>query len=676
MAQENTEELKTGLKETSEQLFALLNKQDLSIEDKQQADAIIAANPQILGWKDFTAKISLPDLMSEYEKNKNVTNLLEQSGQSLQATRQVLDNLQQMKKEGMLAATDNPAAEVIDAGFAPNGETLATQTFKNINFLDTLKRDSNISEQERENIANHTGKDYKVFLHQMYEGENSYGANPGRQNLQGQKAKDILKNMIADRQTIQVENMPRGNEQKTLTVEGKKEETMPQKTLSIEDLKNRAYQGTLTVEQAEELRKLNDDKKVADMKSQPGDAKKNKRESSNEKFKDEDVIKYMYEDWFLGGASWLFNKAEAYILDTVDSACDKAVERAQKRRRKKEELKDEKLKSAHTRADSFQQMTGNMMNGLGAECQTKTQSYGSLMQELRDNLGNPNPNWQHFSPEDPFIKKLEANPSQAQKFIKTTSQELENRTKMIETTGKLAMLIASTQMTDDFMKNISNWKIKGKPMSDEQLQKAFFEKYQDKQRNILRALSVIAEDNRLISEAVHNTLPDPKPDLQTFTQDRLTKRQNDFLKQLSDQAKEAVAIQQKELDENHFESKVSSQVARTLGKINKNINSKIQDGSLYNKEIFKEEHSKERIEAKTGLYEEAMKENSPQSMQKIFEYTKELNGYQLETLESRRMNTAARKATVEKYKTQIANRNRTPLANMFGNIGKSQSGRG
>lgn len=674
MAQENTEELKTELKETSERLFALLNKQNLSAEDKQQADAIIAANPQILSWKDFTAKISLPDLMSEYEKNKNVANLLEQSGQSLQAARQVLDNLQQMKKEGMLAATDNPAADVIDKGFAPNGETLATQAFKNINFLDTLKRDSSISEQERENIANHTGKDYKVFLHQMYEGENSYGANPDRQNLQGQKAKDILKNIMADRQPV--ENVKKNSEQNTLTVEGKKENTMPQNTLSIENLRDRAYQGTLTVEQAEELRKHDDDKKVADMKSQPGDAKKNKREPSNDKFKDEDVIRYMYEDWFLGGASWLFNKAEAYILDTIDSACDLSAARAQKYRRKKEEQKEEKLKTTHTRADNFLEMTGNMMNGLGAECQAKIESYNSLMQELRDNLGNPNPNWQHFSPEDPFIKKLEANPSQAQKFIKTTSQELENRTKMIETTGKLAMLIASTQMTDEFMKHPSKWNIKGKPMTDEQLRTAFIEKYQETQRNILKALSVMAEDNRLTSEAVHNTLPDPKPDLQTFTQERLTEQQNEFLKKLSEQAKTAVAAQRKELDENHFDSDVSSQVAKTLGKINKEINSKIQDGNLYNKEMFKDEHSKERIGAKAGLYEEAMKENSPQSMQKIFEYTKELNGYQLETMESRRINAATRKATVDKYKNEIAKRNQNPLTSMFGNFGKGQSGRG
>ena len=586
-----------------------------------------------------------------------------------------MDNLQQIKKEGLLAAVDNPTADVIDKGWAPNGETLATQTFKNINFLDALKRDSNISEQEKEGIANHTGKDYKFFLHQMYEGENSYGANPNERNLQGQKAKDILKNIMADRQTMQVENMQTAGEQNTLTVERKKEETMPQKTLSVEDLKSRAYQGTLTVEQADQLRKLNDDKKVADMKSQPGDTKKNKREPSNDKFKDEDVIKYMYEDWFLGGASWLFNKAEAYILDTIDSACDIAAERAQKRSRKREELKDKKIKETYTRADKFLEMTGNMMNGLGAECQAKIQSYSSLMQELRDNLGKPNPNWQHFSPEDPFVKRLEANPSQAQKFIKTASQELENRTKMIETTGKLAMLIASVQMTDEFMKNSSRWDVKGKPMTDEELQKAFVEKYQNNQRNILKALSVMAEDNRLMSEAIHNTLPDPKPDLQTFTQDRLTKQQNEFLKQLSEQAKTAATAQQKELDENHFDSDVSSQIAKTLGKINKEINSKIQDGNLYNKEIFKDEHSKERIGAKAGLYEEAMKENSPQSLQKIFEYTKELNGYQLETLDRRRTNAASRQAAVEKFKTQIINRDQNPLKNILGKFGMSQSDR-
>ena len=102
------------------------------------------------------------------------------------------------------------------------------------------------------------------------------------------------------------------------------------------------------------------------------------------------------------------------------------------------------------------------------------------------------------------------------------------------------------------------------------------------------------------------------------------------------------------------------------------IKDKIKDGSLYNKDMFKEEHSKERIVAKAGLYEEAMKENSPQSMQKIFEYTKELNTYQLETIKNRRINASARKAEVEKFKNRIEKRNRDIFTNTFGRGGSSE----
>lgn len=654
MTEESTAEFRNKLKDDSEKLFVLLNKEKLSEEDKQQAEAIIAENPQILSWKDFTAKVALPDLMSEYNEKTNVAELINRSEQSLQNTKRVLDNLQQMKKEGFLTAVDKPAAEVIDTGLAPNGETIATQTFKNINFLDTLKGSSNVSEPEKESIANHLSKNYKVFLDQMYKGENNYGADPNQQNLQGQKAKGILKNIMTDK----------NNERNSLMVEGKKEQDMPQKTLTIEDLKNKAYQGTLTVEQADQLRKLNDDKKIADMKSLPGDEKRHKREPRQDKFRDEDVIKYMYEDWFLGGASWLFNKAEAYILDTIDWACDKSVERARNRRQKINEMKNEKAKIRINRANDFIQTAGDMMNGLGAECTAKAQTYKDILQDIQKNIGNPHPQWEYFSADDPFIKKLETDPMQARQFVQTTSQELENRTKLIEMTGKLAMLMTSTQMTDEFMKNPNEWNKNDQPASDDQLKEMFTQRYQDTQKNILTALSVMAEDNRLMSEAVYNTLANPQTDLDTFTQERLTQQQNNFLKQLSEQAKRAAELQQKELEAGHLDHHVSSEVAATINKVNKQINNTIQNGNIYNEKMFEDEHSKERINAKAGLYEEAMKENSPQSLQNLFNYTRKLNQYQQETLNSRRTKADERKEKVKQYKIKITNRDQSLISRL------------
>lgn len=668
MAEKNIRAMQTKMQKSSERLFDLLQKKDLSPEDQQQAADIIEKNPQILSWKDFTAKIALPDLMSKYEMEKNLFTLVESSATSLQTTKQVLDNLQQLKENGLLPSVEKPTAEVIDKGFALNGETLATQTLKNINFLDAVKQDSALKPEQAKPLFAHVA-DYRTFLSKMYKGDNSYGADPKQANLQGQKAKDILNAIITDRRSLQVE----GKEQdgKTLTVETGKEQ-MPQKTLTLEQLKDKAYQGTLTVDQANQLRKLQDNKKVADMKNQDGDAHKHKREPSNDKFRDEDVIKYMYEDWFLGGASWLFNRVEAAILDVVDTACDMAVKRAVARRQKIEALKDERLKAAQKRAQDFLQMAGNMMNGLGAECKAKRESYNSLMKELKDNVNNPTPHWEHFSPDDPFVKKLEANPSEAQKFINAAAQELENRTKTIEATGKLAMLLTSAQMTDEFMKNQSAWNINNQPATNAQMQAMFASRYQETQKDILKALAVMSEDNRLVAEATHNALPDPKPDLETFTQNHISKQQNNFLKQLTEQAKGVIALQQNELDERKFNNKLTNKIGIDIVKIKSMIKDKIKDGSLYNKDMFKEEHSKERIVAKAGLYEEAMKENSPQSMQKIFEYTKELNTYQLETIKNRRINASARKAEVEKFKNRIEKRNRDIFTNTFGRGGSSE----
>ena len=63
MAEEDTEKFMAELKENSERLFVLLSKKNMTAEEKQQANAIIEANPKILGCNYFPAKGAIPYLM-------------------------------------------------------------------------------------------------------------------------------------------------------------------------------------------------------------------------------------------------------------------------------------------------------------------------------------------------------------------------------------------------------------------------------------------------------------------------------------------------------------------------------------------------------------------------------------------------------------------------------------
>lgn len=657
MADEKLDVSEEALTQEAGKLFALLNKEELMESDKMDIDGIVQKNPLLLSWKGFAEKVALPDLMTAYMNNESIDTMLEGSSKSIQTAKRVLDNLQKVKADGWLRDVENPTAEVA-AGIAPNGETIGTQLIKNISFLQSLQKEPNVSAEQRAMVKQHNNDECRGFVDKMYD-KNGYGADKNQPNLQNQTPKDLVKDIVGDRQT--------------LVVESKQE--VPLKTLSIEELNDKAYQGTLTVEQANERRKRLDEKKIADMVSQPGDSKKQKHES-NDKFKDEDVIKYMYEDWILGGASWLFNKAEDAFLNIVDSAVEICIARAGKRKAEKQTAANERLSAASAKANAFAKMAAKSQTDLGADCAAKSASYDDILNDLSNNLNNPDPHWEYFDKDDEFVKELQANPSKNAEFIEHASEELKNRTQFIESTGKLAMMMTAARMTEEFMGDDGKWRNNGEYLSDDELKAQFTQKTKDCQKNILKAVAVISEDTRLLSEAAYDNLQGQKPDLATFTSENTNREVNAFLKQLAGTVKTAVEIQQKDLDEKAFDNfsakKHDRSVARSIRNADNLIAQKIQNGAVYENSLFEKEHSKERIEAKTGLFEEAMKENSPAGLAKTFEYMKQLNQYQAQTNDARLRGVESRKQAVQKFKDKIVKRDPA----VFNRIAQNNSGKG
>lgn len=657
MADEKLDVSEEALTQEAGKLFALLNKEELMESDKMDIDGIVQKNPLLLSWKGFAEKVALPDLMTAYMNNESIDTMLEDSSKSIQTAKRVLDNLQKVKADGWLRDVENPTAEVA-AGIAPNGETIGTQLIKNISFLQSLQKEPNVSAEQRAMVKQHYNNECRGFVDKMYD-ENGYGADKNQPNLQNQTPKDLIKDIVGDRQTLVVEN----------------KQEAPLKTLSIEELNDKAYQGTLTVEQANERRKRLDEKKIADMVSQPGDSKKQKHES-NDKFKDEDVIKYMYEDWILGGASWLFNKAEDAFLNIVDSAVEICIARAGKRKAEKQTAANERLSAASAKANAFAKMAAKSQTDLGADCAANSASYDAILNDLSNNLNNPDPHWEYFDKDDEFVKKLQANPSKSAEFIEYASEELKNRTQFIESTGKLAMMMTAARMTEEFMGDDGKWRNNGEYLSDKELQVIFAQKTRECQKDIFKAVSIISEDMRLLSEAAYDKLQGQKPDLATFTAENTDREVNAFLKQLAGTVKTAVEIQQKDLDEKAFDNfsakKHDRSVARSIRNADKLIAQKIQNGAVYENSLFEKEHSKERIEAKTGLFEEAMKENSPAGLAKTFEYMKQLNQYQAQTNDARLRGVESRKQAVQKFKDKIVKRDPA----VFNRIAQNNSGKG
>lgn len=638
------------LKQKSSELSALLSKQDMSEEEKRICSDIISQYPRILSWKDFSADLALPDLMELHKQGKTTSELIEQSSQALTKSKTVLDNLNVISESGAVEGFDNLSGYAIDGGYSPNGETLGTQTVKNINFLQSLSQEDTLAGEEKSLISKHLNQDYKVFLQEMYDNGGAYNANKGAANLQGQKVANLVEDIVKERQSIQVEKLP--------------SKESPRKTLTIEELKDRAYQGTLTVEQAEQLRKKDDDKKIADMASIPGDRKKTKHDS-NDKFKDEDVIKYMYEDWFLGGMQWVFNKIENITLDTIDSAIEIYTQRAAGRKDKNEKDRNSRLGQASQQADNFANMVQGSINNFGSACQAKTEAYQSIFDDLRKNLNNPNPDWKHFDGNDPFIKQLESNPEQARQFMEKSLPMLQNMTKSIESIGKVSMLIASIQMTDEFMSDDRAWKQGGKYKDEEKQKKELLKRSQINQKNIMHAIAVISEDSRLLAEYEYDKLSGNKPDFNEFRQQYINREVNKFLNDLASQTKDLSERQNKDLKAKNFES-IGKKVHRDYGvdiglqKLNNFIQKTISKGSIYKSNLFSNEKSEERISLQRGLLEEAIQINSPNNMENTLKKLKEMNFYDQQVFDERRHNTEGRKSLVEEFKKKLSKRDNVP----------------
>lgn len=101
-------------------------------------------------------------------------------------------------------------------------------------------------------------------------------------------------------------------------------ETPTYDTLSVSEqqdylniLEEKNKRGLLSVDEKKILNEANDkkntDKNIGDIGSKDGDENQDPDPEKKGPFKEKDVIQYMYEDWLLAGANWLWEKAAAKI---------------------------------------------------------------------------------------------------------------------------------------------------------------------------------------------------------------------------------------------------------------------------------------------------------------------------------------------------------------------------
>ncbi len=612
------------MKEKANRLFELLSGKDMTAEAKTEVAGVIKENPNILISPEFMEKMAVND-MNKCPK-EGYQEYVKQSSDQLATSRQVLDNLHAMHKEGGLEAVKGgktPVQYLLDEGRLSNGETLGTQSAKNIISLRAMQKDENYP--DKDGITN-LHNESTSLIQGMY-ANSGYGANPNRRNANGEKMSDLMERHLGD---------------------VKKE---PQKPLSREDLEVGAYRGTLTAEQADQLKKLQN-KKEADMNENMGDVKKPQERKSKDKFTDGDVVKYMYEEWLLAGASWLLNMLEDKALGIIDNACEIAIANSVARKRQKAKIREDRLKNAHRRVSDFGDLFVATNNGKTEAYAHKKAKFTSIFEDLKANLHNPNPNWRHQH--DPqFIANLQKN-TNAKEFLEGAPKKLDAQIKLLETTDKLAMLMTRLEMTDEFMRSSRAWNKRGKEKNQNELKVDFDKRSLAKQKMLLRAVSVISEDTRLLAEFAYESVVNPKLSKEEFIQQQVNKEVNDWLEDKATTVSKLLERQEKEIKDDKFagcgKGAPDKGIKKNISKLEKDVEEMSDKGNLFNQSEFAYEGSKKRVDVMCGLYDEAIAQNTPGICNKY----RELNQINQDALNAMRAQNITRKKALSAMKSRLA----------------------
>ena len=537
MAEELIEkEGQTELKARCNELFSLLSKPDLTPEEKEKVSALVKVAPQLLLQKEFIEKFEMPSLLTEYKSGKDVNDIVPQSAKSVTNMKFALDNLKTIgvpTKDGEQSA----ATYMLNNAYLPNGELIGTQLAKNIHFLGTAKKDETHRFDEDKEIDTkirsmiNEVEEYSIdFYKTLYEKPDGYCADQKSRNAAGQQVESLMKK-CCETQDTKIEDLYSREFMRDMDseyVEHRRGEMVVSqlestKTLTVENMTDEQleagdYQGTLTVGQKELLNKKREEKKKKEvpLKQHQGNKVGGEEKGKHEPFKEGDVIKYMYEEWFLAGMSWLFDKVE----DGLDAFLNNMVEHRRESLAHSEEMakraKDEREKAFFEKVAFFDKMVLKKDEDLTKRTQKRVEKWKTTNTELLDYFEHPTPEKESaikakFSHPE-FVDKLkrdyEEDPSKIKEFLEQYPRKIKQVLKNQEIIERLANQQVAVEMMDEVMRSTGAWHQKGTRdlRKDEDLTAEFDKRAKARKAELFETVSVVSEDARILAKTAWKNL--------------------------------------------------------------------------------------------------------------------------------------------------------------------------
>ncbi len=504
MADTNTQspELKAAVAE----FFAALDN-GKPMEDLAK---IIKDNPGILDSKEFMSK-SLPDVC----KNPENLGLVD-----LDKTLNLVKQINAMEKEGLITADD--AKAFYGAHNPYTGDTIATYAAKNAaaaydkSCLNRAPKD-NISERGQTAFAKSAQASADV-LNQMKD----MGIPMDLPNSEGKTVNDIAKlsqMKDADGNSPIISGKPLDRENSASVRENIDENGgLEVGGESKEALKVKVGKEALKVNtKGKKAENPEDEKNEATVEDEDEEKAKHGPHDSTP-IKEEDIISYMYREWFLASMSWGINGAVNLACDAVDNLCDDFKKRYRKNEKIREEEKDKKRDDFSKAGKKF------LLDGAQehtSEYREQSNNTDAYWNDLYENLGKNPPKYKVLNPDNPehkvFLdainKEYQQDPQACKHKLGSVIKNREEFKKLDSSLERLAsemvaLEIMKEQMTSGKIKRGATLTQLIHNMSDKKRKKMFDKKIIKKKEDLLKNVSNLGVYAEL--KARESGITDPK----------------------------------------------------------------------------------------------------------------------------------------------------------------------
>ena len=360
-------------------LFLKAVKENAS--DKEFSE-LLAKNPKLLVSKEFTDKL-FPNQMTKQKGFASLDKMMIN-----------ISKVKELADKGIISSEQ--LETFMESSHSQTGETFATAAAQQAEAAKEKANHENPSfSEEGKNKLLDNLQNYEDCLEKMEE----LGVPMDLPNRAGKNAKDIYSKNAEDSKdfanALQVSIEDNSNEKGNLEIDGE--------ALKVKVEEKPVEEKPVKVNVAEESNKKEEDEVDADVTKAPKDDSAKSGNSDVDLVKEQDIIDYMYNQWFLASVNWAIRKAVRWSDNKVDNLCEKFDKKCKENSKNKEEKQKNRV-SEFQKGGQYLLTDGakKLRDGYSVDKDKRL----AMWKEVAANLGKDPQTWTVLNPKNDKTKQF------------------------------------------------------------------------------------------------------------------------------------------------------------------------------------------------------------------------------------------------------------------------------